>query len=106
MGTVPIRPLVDRVLGGELDATLRRYVEEGLSPPRMSLRLASEHQVEVGAPTIRKWLAELSRREATSTCTARRAQTDHAAQSALLAQTAQPERTAQTTRSMTAGSPS
>ena len=86
MGTVPIRPLVDRVLCGELDATLRRYLQEGLSPPRMSLRLASEHQVEVGAPTIRKWLAELSKRETSVVRGARKLQTDHVAQTAQAAQ--------------------
>lgn len=86
MGTVPIRPLVDRVLGGELDATLRRYVAEGLSPPRMALRLASEHQVEVGAPTIRKWLAEISGRDASAGCGARTAQTDRVARAAQTAQ--------------------
>ena len=38
------------------------------SPPRMALRLASEYQVEVGAPTIRKWLAELTIAEAHGKC--------------------------------------
>lgn len=97
MGTVPIRPLVDRVLGGELDATLRRYVSEGLSPPRMALRLASEYQVEVGSPTIRKWLDELSERDSVPARAARTTQTDR---SVLAAQAAQ---AAQTTQSRAAG---
>lgn len=89
MGTVPIRPLVDRVLGGELDATLRRYVAEGLSPPRMALRLASEYQVEVGSPTIRKWLDELSERESTPVRAARTMQADRVERAAQTAQTTQ-----------------
>ena len=80
MGTTPIRPLVDRVLDGQLDETLRRYVADGLSPSRMSLRLASEFQVEVSGPTLKKWVAALPPGQASTAQTTQTAQSTQTAQ--------------------------
>lgn len=54
--------MVDRILEGRLDETLRSYADQGLSPGRMALRLAADHQVEVSGQTIRKWVDALPRR--------------------------------------------
>jgi len=36
-----------------------QYRDLRLTPSRMALRLAAEHQVEVSAPTIKKWVDAL-----------------------------------------------
>ena len=84
MGTRSIRPLVDRALDGQLDEILRRYINEALSPSGMSLRLASEYQVEVSGPTMKKWVSSLPPRPSSP---AKTAQTGRTAQTAQTAQT-------------------
>lgn len=59
MSSVPIRPLVDRVLAGRLDDFLREARDNGQSAAATSRRLFAEHGIEVSAETVRKWFAEL-----------------------------------------------
>lgn len=87
MDNTPLRQMVDRILEGRLDETLRSYADQGLSPGRMALRLAADHQVEVSGQTIRKWVDALPRR--TPGRAAQTARTARAAQMARTAQTAQ-----------------
>lgn len=51
--------LVDRAVDGRLARILAGYRDLDLSPGRMALRLAAEHQVEVSGPTMKKWVASL-----------------------------------------------
>ena len=55
---IPVKPLVDRILDGNLDALLKDWRDEGLSFDAISRRLLVEHSIDVGADTVRKWLAE------------------------------------------------
>lgn len=55
MPSQPIKPLVDRILGGKLDQTLAAWRTEGLSYEAIARRLASEHDISVTAETIRAW---------------------------------------------------
>jgi len=95
MGTTPIRPLVNRVLEGHLDEVLRRYAAEGLSPSRMSLRLASEYQVEVSGQTVKKWLHGLRTQDQQTASTAQNRPTARNVCTTQTAQAAQTARTAQ-----------
>lgn len=86
MRTTPLHQMVDRILDGRLDETLSSYADQGLSPGRMALRLAADHQVEVSGQTIRKWVDAIPRRAsvrgAQTTQNVRAAQTPMTAQAA------------------------
>lgn len=96
MDNTPLRQMVDRILEGRLDETLRSYADQGLSPGRMALRLAADHQVEVSGQTIRKWVDALPRR--TPGRSAQTARTVRAAQMARTAQTTSPPPAAPSSR--------
>lgn len=87
MDNTPLYRMVDRILGGRLDETLSSYADQGLSPGRMALRLAADHQVEVSGQTVRKWVDALPRRS--SLRGAQTAQNVRAAQTPMTAQAAQ-----------------
>lgn len=53
----PVRPLIDRLLDGKLDAILGEWKADGLSFAEMSYRLRSEHDITVSGETIRQWFA-------------------------------------------------
>jgi intein-encoded DNA endonuclease-like protein len=52
-------PIYDRVLGGRLEALLRRWRAEGLSYEAIAHRLADDHGVTVTGQTVRRWLVDL-----------------------------------------------
>lgn len=82
--------MVDRILGGQLEETLRGYAAQGLSPGRMALRLAADYQVEVSGQTIKKWVAALP--DQSDDAPAQTPQTARTAQAARTTQTAQAAR--------------
>lgn len=55
MGRGSIRPLVDKLLDGQLAALLEAWRTEGLSYNDMAYRLRSEHDINVSQETIRRW---------------------------------------------------
>lgn len=52
-------PLVDRALGGTLEARLRKGRSEGLTHAEIAEDLAAEVQIVVSRETVRKWCHEL-----------------------------------------------
>lgn len=48
--------MADRLAGGELAETIRRYRDKGLSPDQISVRLFADHRVEVTGRTVARWL--------------------------------------------------
>lgn len=58
--SVPIRPLVDRILGGTLTEYLSGLRGEGLSYEAIARRLDSDHDVTVSAEQVRRWCSEPS----------------------------------------------
>lgn len=60
MPPVSTLPLVDRILDGRLAELLTRWRGEGLSYEAISRRMAVEHDLEIGADTIRAWARQLN----------------------------------------------
>jgi hypothetical protein len=89
MNQAQLYRLADRALSGRLAEILADYRDQNLSPGRMALRLAAEHQVEVSGPTLKKWVASLPPRRATGAPTAQTAQTPQTAKLAPVARAAQ-----------------
>lgn len=57
--STPIFPLVDRILGGELEQVLRAYRSDGLSYEQISKRIDTDHAIDVTAETVRNWCRKL-----------------------------------------------
>lgn len=51
----PIRPLVDRILGGRLTDVLVDLRCEGLSYERIARHLGAVHGIEITGEQVRKW---------------------------------------------------
>lgn len=62
MAPGPMRPLVDRILGGRLDDILLEWRSQGLSFEACARRFATEHDIEVTTETVRKWFSEAEAR--------------------------------------------
>lgn len=60
MAPIPVRPLVDRILDGQLDALLLDWTADGMSPNAISRKLLVEHDLDIGEDTVRKWIADAS----------------------------------------------
>lgn len=58
MARRPIKPLIDKALGGRLDELLADLRSQGLSYETIAARLYSEHGIEVSGETVRVWDAE------------------------------------------------
>lgn len=54
----PIRPLVERILGGRLTDVLVELRSQGLSHERMARELHLIHGIEVSGEQVRKWCEE------------------------------------------------
>jgi len=57
--SVPIKPLVDRIMGGTLVDFLTSARADGLSYERTARKLAAEHDIDVSAEQVRKWCTEV-----------------------------------------------
>lgn len=55
----PLRPLIDRVLGGTLDAELRARRERGDTFDAIARWLLTEHDIDVTSEAIRQWVRDL-----------------------------------------------
>lgn len=52
-------PLIDRLLGGTLEARLREQREGGASFADISRHLFTEHDLTVSIDTVRRWCSDL-----------------------------------------------
>lgn len=51
--------LVERLVGGDLVATLTAWRADGLSLDDMAVRMAADHDIDVTRETLRRWCHEL-----------------------------------------------
>lgn len=58
MARRPIRPLVDKALGGKLDTELVTRRDAGNSFDQIARWLAFDHDIHVSSETVRGWCAE------------------------------------------------
>lgn len=56
MPSQPLRPLVDRILGGTLNAWLTERRDQGLSYDAIARQLERDHGVSVTSETVRTWV--------------------------------------------------
>lgn len=57
MAATDTYPLVDRLIPGGLSAWLAAARERGDSYETIAFRLGAEHDIRVGAETVRRWCA-------------------------------------------------
>lgn len=53
------RPLVERLVGGDLAGVLQKWRDDELTLDEMAARMGAEHDIEVSRETIRRWCHEL-----------------------------------------------
>jgi hypothetical protein len=53
------RVLIDRIMGGNFEDTLRRWRSEGYSYDLMRAKLYALTQIEISRETLRRWCGEL-----------------------------------------------
>lgn len=66
MARSPVRDLMSRAVGGDLDGTLLQLRADGLTYEQIAGRLYHEHSIEVTGQTIRNWVVAIDTTEAAS----------------------------------------
>lgn len=66
MARSPIRDLITRAVGGDLDGTLLALRAEGLTYEQIAFRIYAEHDIEVTGQTIRNWVVAIDTTQAAS----------------------------------------
>lgn len=66
MGRSPIKPLVDRILNGDLDQHLTDWRAEGMSAADIAFKLRTDHRIDVSVATVARWVRKME--EVPATC--------------------------------------
>jgi hypothetical protein len=53
-------PLVDRLVGGDLEQRITAWRAEGVSFSEIAFRLREQHEINVTAETVRRWVSQFA----------------------------------------------